>query len=95
MLYGQVYGAIRNLLREIRREAGLTQVDLACRLRRGQSYVSKIERGEQYIDLAEFIDWCHACGVTPSEAMRALDGVAPQQENVPAPTGADGGSGET
>lgn len=95
MLYGQVYGAIRSLLREIRREAGLTQMELACRLRRGQSYVSKIERGEQYIDLAEFIDWCRACGVMPSEAMRALDGVAPQQETAPAPTAADDASGET
>lgn len=95
MLYGQVYGAIRNLLREIRREAGLTQVELACRLRRGQSYVSKIERGEQYIDLAEFIDWCHACGVMPSEAMRALDGVVPQQETAPAPTETGEESGET
>ncbi|KGP03322.1 helix-turn-helix domain-containing protein [Pseudomonas sp. S 311-6] len=73
MLYSQVYEAIRNLLRETRMNAGLTQVELACKLDRGQSYVSKVERGEQYIDLAEFVEWCKACNKAPSEAIKKLD----------------------
>ena len=27
----------------------------------GQSYVSKIERGEAYVDVLIFVDWCKAC----------------------------------
>jgi len=54
------------VLRKVRREAGLTQVQLAEKLGKGQSYVSKVERGEQYLDVLEFVEWCEACS-TPSE----------------------------
>lgn len=37
------------LLREAREKAGLSQVQLAEKLGRNQSYVSKLERGEQGI----------------------------------------------
>jgi len=54
------------VLRKVRREAGLTQVQLAEKLGKGQSYVSKVERGEQYLDVLEFVEWCEACS-TPSD----------------------------
>lgn len=54
------------MLRKVRREAGLTQVQLAEKLGKGQSYVSKVERGEQYLDVLEFVEWCEACS-TPSD----------------------------
>ncbi|MEB2504762.1 helix-turn-helix transcriptional regulator [Burkholderia sp. BCCIQ04A] len=66
MIYGQRYEKLRHVLKQVRREAGLTQVQLAEALGRGQSYVSKVERGEQYLDVLEFIEWCEACA-TPSE----------------------------
>lgn len=72
MLYGPAYEAIRNLLRETRKHANLTQVELAQKLGRGQSYVSKVERGEQYIDLVEFLDWCRACNAKPAEVIAKL-----------------------
>ena len=40
---------------ELRKEAGLTQVELAQRLGRPQSYVSKYERGERRLDVVEFL----------------------------------------
>jgi transcriptional regulator with XRE-family HTH domain len=40
---------------EIRKAAGLTQVELALRLGRPQSYVSKYERGERRLDVLEFL----------------------------------------
>ncbi len=55
-----------------RKAAGLSQVQLAQRLHVGQSYVSKIERGEAYVDVLFFAEWCAACGV---RAGQALDGV--------------------
>lgn len=44
----------------LRRKAGLSQVQLAERLGVGQSFVSKIERGESYVEVMLFVDWCHA-----------------------------------
>ncbi|QIX18628.1 helix-turn-helix domain-containing protein [Burkholderia multivorans] len=66
MLYGQRYEGLRHVLKQVRKDAGLTQVQLAEKLGRGQSYVSKVERGEQYLDVLEFVEWCEACS-TPSE----------------------------
>ncbi|MEK6368030.1 MULTISPECIES: helix-turn-helix domain-containing protein [Burkholderia] len=66
MLYGQRYEKLRRTLKEVRLGAGLTQTQLAERLGRGQSYVSKVERGEQFVDVLEFIEWCEAC-TTPSD----------------------------
>lgn len=57
--------------------AGLTQTQLAERLAVGQSYVSKIERGEAYVDVLLFADWCAACGRAPQDVwMRLGDGGA-------------------
>lgn len=57
------YQALRAVLVDVRTAAGLTQMQLAQRLEVGQSYVSKIERGEAYVDVMLFADWCSACGV--------------------------------
>lgn len=66
MLYADRYETLRQTLRETRQQAGLTQDELAYRLDRGQSYVSKVERGEQYLDVLEFVLWCEACGAAPA-----------------------------
>ena len=66
MIYGRRYEAVRRVLRKVRREAGLTQVQLAEKLGKGQSYVSKVERGEQYLDVLEFVEWCEACSTPVS-----------------------------
>jgi transcriptional regulator with XRE-family HTH domain len=50
------YERFRELLVQARRDAGLTQRDLALRLQRPQSYVSKYENGERRLDLIEFLD---------------------------------------
>ena len=48
-----------------RKSAGLTQVDLALRLKRPQSFVSKYERGERRLDLVEFGEVAEAIGINP------------------------------
>ncbi len=40
-------------LREARQATGLTQVEVAAKLRRPQSYVSKCESGERRVDVVE------------------------------------------
>lgn len=50
-----------SLLREIREEAGLRQLDVATRLNQPQSFVSKYESGERRLDLLELEQVCGAC----------------------------------
>ena len=44
---------LQKLLRDIRREAGLSQQQLAARLGVSQSFVSKYEAGERRLDVLE------------------------------------------
>lgn len=61
---------LRILLRTVRLEAGLTQVELAARLRnRRQAFVSKAELGERRVDLVDVEEICDACGADFVEVM--------------------------
>jgi transcriptional regulator with XRE-family HTH domain len=55
------------LLRQIREDAGLTQLQVAERVRQSQSYVSKYENGEQRLDLLELEAVCKAVGISLSD----------------------------
>lgn len=59
------YAKLREQFIQARKSAGLTQVDLADRLGRPQSFVSKYERGERRLDVIEFCEVCRALGVNP------------------------------
>lgn len=48
-----------------RKKAGLSQADLAEKLRRPQSFVSKFERGERRLDVIEFWAVAEALAVDP------------------------------
>lgn len=54
--YNQRYRRFCFLLEQARKRAGVTQTELANRLGRPQSYVSKYENGERRIDLVEFLE---------------------------------------
>ena len=58
-LYRQILAA----LVDTRKAKGITQVDLARRLGKPQSFVSKFENGERRIDVAEFIEICRVMQV--------------------------------
>ena len=64
---------LRNLLRQIRIDAGLRQVDLAERLGQPQSYVSKYESGERRLDLLELRQVCEAIGISLQEFIRRFE----------------------
>jgi len=55
-----------------RRAAGLTQSELAHRLERPQSFVSKYERGERRLDVAELIAVARALGIDAGELVARL-----------------------
>lgn len=57
------YERLRLLLVEARRSAGLSQAELATKLRRPQSFVSKYERGERRLDVIEFLDIVETLGL--------------------------------
>ena len=72
-LHHKRYAKLRSVLKDVRKSAGLTQVQLAEQLHMEQSNLSKIERGERYLDTLLFIDYCKACGAEPSEVLNKLD----------------------
>ncbi|MGB9475149.1 MAG: helix-turn-helix transcriptional regulator [Candidatus Udaeobacter sp.] len=51
--YRKHYRAFLASLRRARQDAGLTQVEVARRLSRPQSFVSKVESGERRVDFVE------------------------------------------
>lgn len=53
---GEKYELLRTLLIEARKEAGLTQVEVADRLGRTQAYVSRYENGSRRLDVIEFFE---------------------------------------
>jgi len=61
------------LLADARRQNGYTQIHLAKKLRRPQSFVSKFERGERRLDLIEFLDLARVLQLDPSQVIRELE----------------------
>lgn len=54
---------LEKLLKKIRKEANLKQVDLAIKLNKPQSYVSKYESSEKILNLIELHDVCLALNI--------------------------------
>lgn len=52
------------LLRQVRLDANITQLQLAEKIGQTQSYVSKYENGEQRLDLIELEAVCKAIGIS-------------------------------
>jgi transcriptional regulator with XRE-family HTH domain len=61
------------LLREMRLEAGLTQVELAVRVGKHQAHVSRYESGQRRLDVLEVREICQALGTTLEEFARRLE----------------------
>lgn len=66
------YAEFRRLLIEARRAAEVTQLELADRLGKPQSYVSKFEHGDRRLDVVEFLDIVESLEADPIELIRAL-----------------------
>ena len=63
-------------VRQARRRHGLSQIDLAQRMRSSQSRVAKIETGDQSVSLDLIVRALFATGATRRELQRALGAIA-------------------
>jgi transcriptional regulator with XRE-family HTH domain len=66
-------GRLVSLLREMRIEAGLTQIDLAARIEKDQAYVSRYESGQRRLDVLEVREICQVVGVPLEEFVKRLE----------------------
>ncbi len=66
------YLKIRGFLKDLRKEQGVKQQDLADKLGLPQSYVSKYESGERNIDLVELIDIVKFLDLEPTTVIPEL-----------------------
>ncbi len=74
------YKRFRTLLVEVRQKAGLTQAQLAKRLSKPQSFVSKMERGERRIDVVEFDTVARALGADPIRLLKRFYSECPDED---------------
>ena len=71
-VFSEPYEAFTQALIAARKGAGLRQEDLALRLEKPQSFVSKMERGERRLDVVEFIVVMRAIGADPVALLEAI-----------------------
>ncbi len=76
MLYQPRYVKLREELAQVRTQAGMTQAELAARLGKAQSFVSKVETGERYVDVLDFLRWCEMAGADAGGILRKVGAVA-------------------
>lgn len=65
-----------SLLRAERQKAGLSQNMLADKLKKPQSFVAKVEKGERRVDVVEFLAIINTLGADPVKFIRELQKAA-------------------
>ncbi|MES1949652.1 helix-turn-helix domain-containing protein [Salinisphaera sp. S4-8] len=73
---------LKVLLKQRRLSRGITQQELARKLGKPQSFVSKYESGERRLDVEEFINVCLALHDCPEELIRILRHNQAKEDNV-------------
>lgn len=68
-LHSPEYRLVRKAVADLRNEAGLSQRELAAKLKVQPSWVAKVELGERRLDLVELIWVCNALEVDPLESV--------------------------
>jgi transcriptional regulator with XRE-family HTH domain len=69
------YRRLRQLLTEARLERGLSQLAVAERLGRPQTFVSKYERGERRLDVVEFLEIADTLKADAHDILRQVQAV--------------------
>lgn len=72
-IYHPTYQLLIKHLIELRKIKGLTQLMLAKRLDKPQSYIAKIEGCERKLDVLEFVELCRILEVSASEVILLIE----------------------
>ncbi len=64
---------LQALLKRIRQDKGIRQIELAERLGVPQSFISKYESGDRRLDVLELRQVCDAIGISLQEFIRRLE----------------------
>lgn len=67
-----LYESLQKALVQTRQSKGLTQAEIAERLGRPQSFVSKYESGERRLDVIEFLGVCQALSIKPVNILNKI-----------------------
>ncbi|MCR9266003.1 MAG: helix-turn-helix transcriptional regulator [Alphaproteobacteria bacterium] len=71
-VFTDAYKTFLDVLIQARKDAGVTQAELAERLGKPQPWVSNIERGIRRVDVIEFIAICHVLRVQPDATISTI-----------------------
>ena len=71
-LYSDNYTRLRLWLRDQRHKKNITMKELATRLDVIHSWVGKVELGERRLDIVEYIHYCNALDIDPSEGINLI-----------------------
>ncbi|CAM4062143.1 helix-turn-helix domain-containing protein [Paracoccus yeei] len=69
--------ALMAALKQARLDAGLTQTELAERLKRPQSFVAKYENGERRVEVVELVEIATAMGSDPRDIVQIVRDAGP------------------
>ena len=72
-IHSESQNVLRQVLKSVRTDAGLTQQQLAERLGVPQSFISKYESGERRLDLVELRDICKALDISLSAFVKLFE----------------------
>jgi len=72
-VFTEKYNRFRELLIEARHNQSLTQAQVAKKLKKPQSYVSKYELGERRLDVVEFLEIARVLEINVCEFLRILE----------------------
>ncbi len=74
---------LARLLRSVRIDAGLSQEEVAAKLGRPQSYVSKYETAERRLDLVQMREVCIALGARLVAIVERFEAERPSRRRAP------------
>ena len=79
-VFSETYGHLCSVLVQARKAKGLTQAEVAKRLQRPQSFVSKYEQGERRLDVIEFLEVADALGIRARSLISKLEDARTKRE---------------
>lgn len=71
-IHSKPYAAMRDFLKEKRKESGLSNRKLGEELQTAYSLVAKVESGDRRLDVVEACKYCRAIDVDPIELIQLI-----------------------